>query len=193
MSLIPGYVPFEYDGFTARGPLRKEDLPAIRKTYRRFAAMRAEVLERALEVEYDLVKVIVHGLHGRDYPRHRLLRALVFDTPSCTFMDKRRMLSQLFNLFPERFVHLDTEKGKALRRDLNEIILTRDLFAHGQLCIDGGSQQAVMQIYRDGIQDVIIDEATLTVFADRCLSVLSVLRELVGLLADKPFDGLPAR
>src|SRR6185436_646595 len=78
MSLIPGYVPFEYDVFTARGPLRKEDLPAIRKTYRRFAAMRAEVLERALEVEYDLVKVIVHGLHGRDYPRHRLLRALVF-------------------------------------------------------------------------------------------------------------------
>ena len=71
-------------------------------TYQRFAKMRTEVIEQSLSIENSLTIVLLHFLVGEDYSRHELLRSLIFESDTCSFMQKRKMLSLVFEMYGKK-------------------------------------------------------------------------------------------
>ena len=126
--------------------------------YEKFKIIRGEVVEAAIDIEGMLTAIICHFLVGRDYYRHELLRALIFDKESCTFMQKRKMLSVIFEMFPDSFDFLDKTESKKLRRKINDLILQRDMFAHGEISTDAENDDVLIEFYRNGKVQTKIDE-----------------------------------
>ena len=116
--------------------------------YQNFTQMRSSVIDAALKIENALTVVILHFLVKDDYSRHGLLRALIFETESCSFMQKRKMLSAMFEMVGDEITCLPKSDAKELRRDINAIILIRDMMAHGVIYYDGASESFVIRYFR---------------------------------------------
>jgi hypothetical protein len=127
------------------------------KIYNHFTSMRSIVIDAALNIENFLTVVILHFLVGTDYSRHRLLREFVMDAEFCSFMQKRKMLSMMFEVFPNISKALSADEGKDLRRRINDLILARDMFAHGDICIDAEGDKVIIEYYRAGKKEKEID------------------------------------
>lgn len=153
--------------------------PAV-ASYEKSKNVRSRIIEKALNVESLLTGVILTfilgaGLHSRE---SRILKLLVFDAEFCTFMQRRKMLSKIFNMCGDELDCLTPEEGKVLRRTLNEIILEKDKFAHGRLLIDGLNYRPWIIYQRNGEQREVIDEETGKVFMTKCKDLEEHLAKL---------------
>lgn len=120
-----------------KGQLKdQKTLEHFERLYSKFTAVRSEIIDAALWVENTLTVFILHALIGEDYSRHKLLRAFVFEAEFCSFMQKRKILSMLFEEFSTQITCINTAESKVLRREINEIIETRNIFAHGHIVVD---------------------------------------------------------
>lgn len=146
--------------------------------YKQFKKYRSEIIEAALEIENLLKVVLLHFLVGQDYPRQKLLRAFVFDADFCTFMQKRKMLSLIFEIFPKSFDFLTPDDSKKLRQDINELVLERNIFAHGNIFIDTRDGSVLMEYYQGGIRKEKIDEERIQSILEKCKSIDRLLVEL---------------
>jgi hypothetical protein len=118
--------------------------------YNHFTQMRSIVIDTALNIENSLTIVILHFLAGKDYSLHNLLHEFIFDAEFCSFMQKRKMLSMIFEMFPSIPTVISVEEGKDLWRRINDLIITRDMFAHGIIFIDGKTDKVVLEYYSGG-------------------------------------------
>jgi len=151
----------ELSGFNIRNaPEQMADAEFTKKCqekYDHFTKMRSIVIDAALRIEHTLSIVILHFLVGTDYSRHNLLREFIIDAEFCTFMQKRKMLSMIFEMLPDISQILSPEEGKDLRRRLNDLILNRDMFAHGVIFIDAHPDNVIIEYYRGGKKEIKIN------------------------------------
>ena len=158
----------------AMGKDGRPDIDVERATasYERVKNIRSRIIEEALFVEASVTGVILAFVLGdKRYREARLLRALIFDSEFCTFMQKRKILSKIFDICGDDIQCLTKDEAKFLRRNLNEIILERDKFAHGQLLIDGFTYKPWIIYYRDGENKDEIEEGIEEKFIDKCKQV----------------------
>ena len=110
-------------------------------SYEKAKGIRSSIIDEALMVESKLISVIIAFIFGEHRKSNRremdLIMSFVFNAEFCTFMLKRKMLSKIFNICGNSIDCISKEDGKKLRRKLNEIILVRNKFAHGQILVDG--------------------------------------------------------
>lgn len=116
--------------------------------------------------------------HYNDYSRHRLLRTLIFDAESCSFMQLRKMLSLIFDLFQDQISILTKDESKKLRRQLNDIIIFRNMFAHGDICINAPTSEVLIQYFQGGQVETVISEGLINDFVEKCKEVDICLRKL---------------
>jgi hypothetical protein len=166
----------------------KEKMQRCYEKYRRFTEMRSVVIEAALEIENFLTIVLLHLLVGADYSRHTLLRAFVFEAEFCSFMQKRRMLSMIFEMFPDSFPFLPSKDAKRIRRELNHLILERDMFAHGNLFIDGRTERIFIKYYRGGPVQTELREETVNQMLKRCKYIEEKLYNLNEFLRENRLE-----
>jgi hypothetical protein len=148
--------------------------------YNKFTQIRSIVIDDSLEIENLLTIVLLHFLVHKDYRRHRLLRTLIFEAEFCTFMHQRRMLSLIFDIFPNSLSCFTEEEGKQLRRNINDLILDRDMFAHGHIFIDAQTEDVVIRYYRGGRKERVIADNFLDGFKKMVRDIdekLSLLNE----------------
>jgi len=165
----------------AKGKDGRSDVDVQRATasYEKVKNVRSRIIEEALFVEMYLTGVILNFVLGEERHREtRLLRSLIFDSGFCTFMQKRQMLSKIFRICGDEIQCLTKDEGKSLRRNLNEIILERDKFAHGQLLIDGFTYRPWIIYYRDGEQKHEVEEKIEEKFIKKCREIESQLSKL---------------
>jgi len=151
----------EISGFHVRNVTKQqigddEFRKKCQEKYNHFTEMRSIVIDTALIIEHYLSVVILHFLVGTDYSRHELLREFIFDAEFCSFMQKRKMLSMIFEMFPSISEVLSDGESKELRRQINELILHRDMFAHGNICIDAEKDKVIIEYYRGGKKETEI-------------------------------------
>jgi hypothetical protein len=149
-----------------------------RNKYKQLKKFRSEIIEAALDIENYLNTVILHFLVGQDYPRHKLLRMFVFDADFCTFMQKRKILSQILKTFPDSFDFFKPEESKKLRRDINDLVKERNIFAHGNIFIDTRTGSAMIEYYQGGIQKEKIEENRMNAILEKCMSIERKLGKL---------------
>ena len=90
------------------------------------------------------------------------------------------MLSMIFDLFSDSLTCLSKEEAKQLRRDINNLILHRDMFAHGRIVIDGKTEKVFVEYYRDGPTETEVTEEFLEEFKKSATAIgekLGVLNE----------------
>jgi hypothetical protein len=170
-------------------PLRDaETLKRYQDQYKFFTLMRSEVIDEALDIENFLTVIILHFLVGKDYSRHKLLRALVFEAEFCSFMQKRKMLSLIFEMYPKAFPFLSDAEAKRVRRELNDLILDRDMFAHGTIVIAGPEGKVIIEYYRGGKTETELNEETLPRILHRCEYLREQFKKINDFLRDNRVD-----
>lgn len=157
-----------------------EVVARFQEKYRWFTQMRSIVIDEALYIENYLTIVLLHFVVHTDYRRHKILRTLIFESEFCSFMQQRKMLSMIFDLFSDSITCLSKDGAKQLRRDINDLILHRDMFAHGHIIIDGPTEKVFVKYYRGGPTETEVTEEFLQKFkksADAIREKLRVLNE----------------
>ena len=154
------------------------DNDKMRKAYESIRPIRNLIIESALLVESALTVAILHFTVGVDYPKQNILRSFVFEAEFCTFMQKRKMLSKIFEIEEKNITCLTREEAKNLRREINEIILERDKFTHGMIIIDCREYQAMIQYYRNGTQIDKIESESGDKFFEKCQKCIYSLSKL---------------
>ncbi len=149
-----------------------------KEKYKQFKKYRSEVIEAALEIENLLTIVLLHFLVGQDYSRHKLLRSFVFDAEFCTFMQKRKMLSLLYEMFPNSFDFFTQDESKKLRKYINDIITERNKYAHGNIFIDTRNGDAFIEYYQGRQKREEIDENKIHDIIKKCELIDNMLSEL---------------
>jgi hypothetical protein len=155
--------------------------------YRKINQMRSVVIHDAIDIENDLTAMLLHFLVHTDYRRHDILRAFVFEAEFCSFMHMRKMLSLIFDLFPDSIPCLSEADAKELRRDLNQLILGRDMFAHGRIIIDGRTEKVFIKYYREKPTEREITEETLTEFKESVQKIDDKIQILNEYFRDNEF------
>ena len=174
---------FEGNGFTVR-KVTKEQLrdpetkDRFQKLYNHVNSERSRVIDSALKIENTLTIVILHTIVGKDYSRHRLLRTLVFEAESCSFMQLRKMLSLIFELFRDKIDVLTDSESKVLRRNLNDIITFRNMFAHGQIVIDAPTNDVLITHYQGGPKETVVTVELIDEYIVKCIEVDTSLKTL---------------
>lgn len=166
----------------------EKDFEHYQRQHKFFTAMRSEVLDEALDIENLLTIVILHCLVGKDYSRHKLLRALVFEAEFCSFMQKRKMLSLIFEMYPTAFPFLTTEEAKRVRRELNVLILDRDMFAHGTIVFVGPEGKVMIEYYRGRKTERELNEDVLQTILVSCEYLREHLGKINDFLRGTPLD-----
>ena len=136
------------EGMTVKQLKNKALTKKLEQKYNRFKKMRAEIIEEALYIENLLTITILHFLVGTDYSRHGLLRALIFESEFCTFMSKRKMLSNIFQMYSDKITCINKKDSKLLRGQLNQLILERDMLVHGVMLMRGSKGKVIIEYYR---------------------------------------------
>jgi hypothetical protein len=149
-----------------------------KEKYKKFKRFRSEIIEAALEIENILTTVLLHFFVGQDYSRHKLLRSFIFDAEFCTFMQKRKMLSQMFEMFPKSFDFFSPEESKKLRQHINNIVLERNIFAHGNMFIDARDGSITIEYYQGGAKREKIEEKRIRDTLKQCISSQKMLFKL---------------
>jgi len=155
------------------------DVKRAISSYEKVKDIRSRIIEETFSIESSLTLTIITFILGeKRYRELRLLRSLIFDAEFCTFMQKRKMLSRIFDICGEKIQCFTAEEGKQIRRNLNKIILERDKFAHGQILIDTFEYKPFIVYYRNGEQrDEIIDNLQ-DVFLKQCREIELSLAKL---------------
>ncbi len=164
-----------------------ELLARFQEKYSWFTQMRGVVIHEALEIENSLTIVLLHFLVHTDYRRHMLLRTLIFEAEFCSFMQQRKMLSMIFDLFSDSLTCLSKEEAKQLRRDINDLILHRDMFAHGCIIIDGKTEKVFVEYYRGGPTETEVTEEFLQKFKKSATAIQEKLRVLNEFFRENEF------
>ena len=164
-----------------------ELLARFQEKYNWFTQMRGVVINEALKIENSLTIVLLHFLVHTDYRRHRLLRTLIFEAEFCSFIQKRKMLSMIFDLFSDSLTCLSKEEAKQLRRDINNLILHRDMFAHGRIIIDGKTEKVFVEYYRGGPTETEVTEEFLQKFKKSATAIQEKLRVLNEFFRENEF------
>ena len=164
-----------------------ELLARFQEKYSWFTQMRGVVISEALEIENSLTIVLLHFLVHTDYRRHMLLRTLIFEAEFCSFIQKRKMLSMIFDLFSDSLTCLSKEEAKQLRRDINNLILHRDMFAHGRIIIDGKTEKVFVEYYRGGPTETEVTEEFLQKFKKSATAIQEKLRVLNEFFRENEF------
>ena len=164
-----------------------ELLARFQEKYNWFTQMRGVVINEALKIENSLTLVLLHFLVHTDYRRHRLLRTLIFEAEFCSFIQKRKMLSMIFDLFSDSLTCLSKEEAKQLRRDINNLILHRDMFAHGRIVIDGKTEKVFVEYYRGGPTETEVTEEFLQKFKKSATAIQEKLRVLNEFFRENEF------
>ncbi len=155
-------------GMTVKQLKDKALIKKLEQKYKHFKKMRAEIIEEALYIENLLTVTILHFLVGTDYSRHGLLRALIFESEFCTFMNKRKMLSNIFQMYSDKITCISAKESKLLRSQLNHLILERDMVVHGDIFIKGLTGKVLIEYYRGEPLEQEIDDNFLKSFKKRC-------------------------
>lgn len=148
--------------------------------YELIRPIRNLIVESAILVESSLTVAILHFMVGVDYVKQDILRSFVFEAEFCTFMQKRKMLSKIFDTEGKNITCISKEEAKYLRKEINNIILERDKFAHGIIIIDCKEYQAMIQYHRNGTQiDKIKSEHGDEIYekCQKCIYILGKLTE----------------
>ena len=90
------------------------------------------------------------------------------------------MLSTVFDLVGDQITCLTSADAKALRRDINHIILTRDMFAHGVIYFDGMKEAFVIRYFRGKQAETTLTEQLRDEFLqayDRIEDQLTILND----------------
>lgn len=160
----------------------------FQKKYRWFTQLRSVVIDEALSIENLLTVVLLHFLVHTDYRRHKALRTLIFEAEFCSFMQRRKMLSTIFDLFSDSITCLNKKEAKQLRRDLNGLILNRDMFAHGRIIIDGPTEKVFIEYYRNGPTETEVTEEFIQQFKASAEVIEGKLRVLNEFFRDNEFN-----
>lgn len=162
----------------------RDRLGQYRRQYLKFTRLRGKIIDAALDIEGLLTAVLLHFLVGSDYKRHDLLRTLIFDAEFCTFMQKRRILSRLFEMYPSERLGTTVTNAKILRQELNQLILDRDMFAHGTLFVDASNDKLFIRFSRNGEREIEVNNETVRKTLKRAEKVSKTLSHLNEYLAN---------
>ncbi|GBE36211.1 hypothetical protein BMS3Bbin07_00355 [bacterium BMS3Bbin07] len=86
----------------------------------------------------------------------------------------------IFVIFPSLSEVFSNEENKDLRRQINELILNRDKFAHGNIFIDAENDKVIIQYYSRGKRETEISPeviSEITKSADFIKDKLHVLND----------------
>lgn len=164
-----------------------EVVARFQEKYWWFTQLRGIVIDEALRIENHLTIVLLHFLVHTDYRRHKVLRTLIFESEFCSFMQQRKMLSMIFDLFSDSITCLSKDEAKQLRRDINDLILHRDMFAHGQIILDGPTEKVFVKYYRAGPTETEVTEEFLQKFKKSAEAIREKLRVLNEFFRENEF------
>jgi len=155
------------------------DAKKINEVYESVRPIRNTIIESALLVEHALTSVILFFIDGKSLDRRSILKNLLFDSDNFTFMQKRKVFSQIFEMKGDKITCLTPNEAKALRREINDIILERNKYAHGVIIIDCMSWKAQIKYFhgRERTEDVTPEIGKQ--FFDRCQECVRLLDKLV--------------
>jgi len=112
------------------------DAKKINEVYESVRPIRNMIIESALLVEHALTSAILFFIDGKSLDRRSVLKNLFFDSDNFTFMQKRKVLSQIFEMKGNEITCFTPDETKHLRREVNDIIIERNKYAHGVIVID---------------------------------------------------------
>jgi len=161
------------------------DAKKINEVYESVRPIRNTIIESALLVEHALTSAILYFIDGKNLDRRSILKNLFFDSDNFTFMQKRKVLSQIFEMKGDEITCLTPIEAKALRKEINDIILERNKYAHGVIIIDCMSWEAQIKYFHgkercDGITPEIGNH-----FFNRCQECVRQLDKLVDFFREK--------
>ena len=179
MPFTVSRIPVDKDGKPTFDPHRASEV------YQSVKGIRGRIIEAALRVETDLTATILCYLVGGQNSVQNKLREFIFDAEFCTFMQKRKMLSKIFDIDGSEINYKSAIEAKQLRRCINEIILVRNKYAHGEIVVDCTDYKPYIKYYSNGTQEELIDPEIVQEFEMKCLRIHEELSELFIFFKEK--------
>lgn len=156
------------------------DAKKINEVYESVRPIRNTIIESALLVEHALTFAILFFIDGnKRHDRRSVLKKLFFDSDHFTFMQKRKVLSQIFEMKGNEITCFSPDEAKHLRREMNDIILERNKYAHGVIVIDCMNWKAQIKYFHGQERTEDITPETGNRFFDRCQDCVRLLDKLV--------------
>lgn len=155
-----------------------KSIEELQLIYKKFKRLRGEVIEAALDVENLLKVTILHFIVGKDYQRHAVLRAFIFDAEFCSFMQKYKMLVKILKQVPDLHDVISPDDERRLKKELERIIEERNMFAHGGISLDSHDGSAKITYYTSSEKTEKIDEKAEQAIMRRYTFVSETLSEL---------------
>lgn len=166
-----------------KGQKKLVDLRKIKKLYHQIAPLRSVVIEGALHVENLLTTTILLYLAEKHFKLLQAkLREYIFDAEFCTFMQKRKMLTKIFEEHGDRITCFSKIEAKTLRKNIDDIVTTRNKFAHGDIIISYADSSTLIKYYSGGTREEKIVPEDGDIFTKKCKMVADDLRKLIGYL-----------
>ena len=155
------------------------DAKKINEVYESVRPIRNTIIESALLVEHALTSAILYFIDGKSLDRRSILKNLLFDSDNFTFMQKRKVLSLIFEMKGDKITCFTLNEAKALRREINDIVLERNKYAHGVIIIDCMSWEAQIKYFHGKERTENVTPEIGNHFFDRCQECVRQLDKLV--------------
>lgn len=136
-------------------------------THSRFKKYRSEVIEASLFVENSLTNTLLDFFSYPSGERRALTRGLIFDAEFCTFFQKWKLLRRLLDFYGKE-LGFGEKESKMLKKELHEVILIRNRFAHGIIFVDARDFSVGIEFMEGGQQIEKINEKELSKVTDMC-------------------------
>lgn len=155
------------------------DFKKINEIYESVRPIRNTIIESALLVEHSLTSGILFFIDGKSLDRRSVIRNLFFESDNFTFMQKRKVFSQIFEMKGFEITCLTPIEAKDLRKEINDIILERNKYAHGVIIIDCMSWEAQIKYFHGKERYDVITPEIGNHFFNRCQECVRQLDKLI--------------
>ncbi len=154
--------------------------------YQSFKTVRAQVIDWAIDTEDSLKVAICFFFFESDFKKHDVFRGMILDAEFCSFMQKRRILSHIFDNYSDTFPSFNREESKELLHELNNIILDRNKFAHGRVFVNAGNNTIELHYYHGKQIEEEIKPDAIEEMKERVKKVDRLLGKLIDYTRDNP-------
>jgi hypothetical protein len=161
--------------------------------FKKITKYRGNIIELCLFIENMLNIIISHFFFGRNYDKHDAFRGLVLEKEFFNLMNKRKLLSDIYEMSKGKIPGLDAENFNRLKRNVNDLILIRNKMAHGVIYYDNPSDSYLLEYYNGTKMIDKFDEKFIADFIDKYRHIEKYLQILNNYLQEndiiaKTFD-----
>lgn len=113
-----------------------------------FTSKRGEFIAKCIDVDQTLGDAIQWFFFKHNMSEAAAFRELVLNQPTFSFRKKFELVQSLVKKYPDSYPTIAKKNDfEIFKAKLNSIIRIRNLLAHGELCIDYKTKQAILSKY----------------------------------------------